>query len=54
MLSTLGGGNPIEGEFIDVVYLPVSQARTFLVDSSKKKSVGLCFGFMWFLDLKKL
>ena len=54
MLTTSGGGNPIEGELIDVVHLPVSEARTFLVDSAKKKSVGLCFGFMWFLDLKKL
>ena len=54
MLTSGGGGNPLEGETIDVVYIPVSEARQFLVDSSKKKAVGLCFGFMWFLDFKKI
>ena len=50
MLTTAGGGMASEGELIDVFYLPVSEAREFLFDSSKKKSMGLCFGFMWFLE----
>lgn len=43
-----GGGNPHEGEMIDVVHIPVSQIDEFILDETKKKSMGLCFGFTWF------
>ena len=45
-----GGGNPHEGERIELYYLPVDQARDFLFDESKPKPSGLLFAFMWWLD----
>ena len=53
MMTTAGGGNPIEGELIDVYHLPLKEALGFLFDTSKKKSAGLCFGFMWFSQFIK-
>lgn len=53
LVSGSGGGNPSEGEMIEVIYVPVSELMEFLVDSDKKKSVGSCFGIMWFLHQKK-
>ena len=43
-----GGGDPVEGELIDLVYIPVAKSIDFVCDTSIKKSCGLCFGFMWF------
>lgn len=43
-----GGGCAIEGEMIKVVHVPASEAVTFVLDSSKTKTSGLCFAFMWF------
>lgn len=43
-----GGGDPSEGEMIDVIHVPVRDIDEFITDESKKKSMGLCFGFMWF------
>jgi len=43
-----GGG--IEMESIEVVYLPLSQAKSFMFDESKVKTPGLLFAFMWFFS----
>ena len=43
-----GGG--IELEEIDVVELPIEEAKTFMYDESKVKTPGLMFAFMWFFE----
>jgi len=43
-----GGG--IEGESIELVYLPVGEAKPFLFDESVPKTPGLMFAFMWWFD----
>ena len=43
-----GGG--IEDEQIEVVEVPVSEARVFMFDESIGKTVGLMFAFMWWFD----
>ena len=43
-----GGG--IEDEQIEVVEIPVSQAKAFMFDESIGKTVGLMFAFMWWFD----
>lgn len=48
MHVSAGGGDPSEGELIDVVLIPISQIDQFILDEAKKKSIGLCFGFTWF------
>lgn len=41
-----GGG--IDDEQIEVVLLPLNEARSFMFDESKPKTPGLLFAFMWF------
>ena len=48
MIVGSGGGNLHEGEMIDVLDIPISKIDEFIMDESKKKSMGLCFGFSWF------
>ncbi len=43
-----GGG--IDEESIEVVYLPVSEAKAFIFDTAKVKTPGLMFAFMWFFE----
>ena len=43
-----GGG--IHTESIELVYLNVSEAKTFIFDESKAKTPGLMFAFYWFFD----
>jgi len=43
-----GGG--IEDEMIEVINLPVGEARTFMFDESIAKTSGLMFAFMWWFD----
>lgn len=43
-----GGG--IEQEMIEVVYLPLEEAKCFIMDESKAKTPGLMFAFLWFLE----
>ncbi|MGC9351960.1 MAG: NUDIX domain-containing protein [Sulfurovum sp.] len=45
-----GGG--VEGEEIEVVYLPVSEAKSFIYDESVAKTPGLMFAFMWWFENK--
>ena len=43
-----GGGNPKEGEQINVIHIPIDQIDDVIYDTTKKKSTGLGFAFMWF------
>lgn len=43
-----GGG--IDDEQIEVIYLPVSEAKAFIYDESIAKTPGLMFAFMWYFD----
>lgn len=52
MQVSQGGGDPKEGELIDLLYIPVDKSMDFVYDMSIKKSSGLCFGFMWFDKFK--
>lgn len=48
-----GGGNLFEGERIEVLHLPLDEAMEMMFDTSKPKSVGLCFSFIWFERFKR-
>jgi len=43
-----GGG--IDDEQIEVIYLPLAEAKTLIYDESISKTPGLMFAFMWWLD----
>jgi len=43
-----GGG--VDDEQIEVMYLPVSEAKTFIYDESIAKTPGIMFAFMWWFD----
>ncbi len=43
-----GGG--IEVEDIEVIYLHVDEARSFIFDESKAKTLGIMFAFMYFFE----
>jgi len=44
-----GGG--VDDELIEVFYLPVAQAKTFIYDENIAKTPGLMFAFMWYFDM---
>ena len=46
-----GGG--VDDEQIEVVYLPLSKAKSFIYDESVAKTPGLMFAFMWWFDKMK-
>ena len=43
-----GGG--VDMEQIEVIYLPVSEAKKLIYDESIAKTPGLMFAFMWYFD----
>ncbi|XP_029589265.1 uridine diphosphate glucose pyrophosphatase NUDT14 isoform X2 [Salmo trutta] len=43
-----GGGEPQEGELIEVVKVPLHEAMTFAYDESIPKTMGVIFSFIWF------
>lgn len=43
-----GGG--IDVESIEVIEIPLSEAKRFVFDETKAKTPGLMFGFGWFLE----
>jgi UDP-sugar diphosphatase len=43
-----GGG--LEEEDIEVIYVPLSEAKKFMFDESYQKTPGLMLGFYWFFD----
>lgn len=46
-----GGG--IDNEHIEVVYLPVKEAKEMMFDGSVTKPPGLLFAFMWWFERKQ-
>ncbi|KAM9435919.1 uridine diphosphate glucose pyrophosphatase NUDT14 isoform 2-T2 [Clarias gariepinus] len=43
-----GGGQPQEGELIEVIKVPLHEAMTFAYDERIPKTMGVIFSFMWF------
>ncbi|XP_077367485.1 uridine diphosphate glucose pyrophosphatase NUDT14 [Festucalex cinctus] len=43
-----GGGEPREGELIEVVKVPLHEAMTFAYNERIPKTMGVIFSFMWF------
>ncbi|KAL6095717.1 nudt14 [Pungitius sinensis] len=43
-----GGGEPREGELIEVVKVPLHEAMTFAYDERVPKTMGVIFSFIWF------
>ncbi|CAL8314641.1 unnamed protein product [Lota lota] len=43
-----GGGQPEEGELIEVVTVPLHEAMTFAYDETIPKTMGVIFSFIWF------
>ncbi|KAM4633972.1 uridine diphosphate glucose pyrophosphatase NUDT14 [Polymixia lowei] len=43
-----GGGEPQEGELIEVVKVPLHEAMMFAYDESIPKTMGVIFSFIWF------
>lgn len=50
MKVATGGGNSEEGELIDVVEIPASEGKAFMLDESKNKPVAMVFGLQWFYE----
>jgi len=48
MKVSAGGG--VDDEQIEVIYLPASEAKTFIYDENVAKTPGLMFAFMWYFD----
>jgi UDP-sugar diphosphatase len=48
MRVSQGGG--IDDEQIEVIEIPIKEAKTFMYDESIGKTVGLMFAFMWWFD----
>jgi UDP-sugar diphosphatase len=46
----IGQGGGIHEELIEVIQLPVNEAREFMYDESIGKTVGLMFAFMWWFE----
>jgi UDP-sugar diphosphatase len=43
-----GGG--VDGELIEVITLPVKEAKSMMYDENIAKTPGLMFAFMWYFD----
>uniref|UniRef100_A0A3Q4BJX6 Uridine diphosphate glucose pyrophosphatase NUDT14 n=1 Tax=Mola mola TaxID=94237 RepID=A0A3Q4BJX6_MOLML len=43
-----GGGEPCEGELIEVVKVPLHEAMTFAYNERIPKTMGVIFSFIWF------
>ncbi|XP_064368043.1 uridine diphosphate glucose pyrophosphatase NUDT14 isoform X1 [Dromaius novaehollandiae] len=48
MKTGKGGGQPEEGELIEVVEIPLEDSMKFAFDESLPKTPGVIFGFVWF------
>lgn len=54
MKTHQGGGNPNEGEFIELFELKLENIRNFIrYDVDHQKPQGLLFALMWFLYEKE-
>jgi len=47
-----GGG--IEEENIEVIYIPLHEAKKFMFDESYQKTTGVMMSFYWFFDNKQI
>ncbi len=47
-----GGG--VDDEQIEVIEVPISEAKSFMYDESIGKTVGLMFAFMWWFEAKSM
>lgn len=47
-----GGGNPDEGELIEIIEIPVEESLKFVMDTKNDKPVGMLFALMWFFNVK--
>lgn len=52
MLVSRGGGSVVEGEMIEVVYIPVEELQTFAFDETKQKTPSLMLATLWFIQNK--
>lgn len=52
MKISQGGG--VEGEMIEVITLPIAEAKALLYNESIAKTPGLMFAFMWWFEKKLL
>ncbi|KAM4899228.1 uridine diphosphate glucose pyrophosphatase NUDT14 [Sylvia borin] len=48
MRTSGGGGQPEEGELIEVVEIPLGESMKFAYDETFPKTMGVIFSFMWF------
>ena len=46
----VGDGGGIDDEQIEVIYLPVAEAKELIYDETIAKTPGLMFAFMWYFD----
>jgi UDP-sugar diphosphatase len=49
----IGKGGGIDAEMIEVIELPIFEAKTFMFDESQVKTTGLMFAFMWWFNKYK-
>jgi len=45
-----GEGGGLEDEAIEVIYLPIEEAKVMMYDESYVKTTGLMFAFMWWFE----
>ena len=48
-----GGGNPEEGELIEVIEVPVSEAEKYALDESINRPATFSLSLIWFETYKK-
>ncbi|XP_042302446.1 uridine diphosphate glucose pyrophosphatase NUDT14 isoform X1 [Sceloporus undulatus] len=48
MKASAGGGQPEEGELIEVIEIPLQDSMNFAFDETFPKTMGVIFSFMWF------
>jgi UDP-sugar diphosphatase len=46
-----GGG--VDDELIEVVYLPIEEAKAMIFDENISKTPGLMFAFMWWFEMRE-
>ena len=46
----LHGGGGIEEEEIEVIYIPLDEAKKFMFDESYQKTTGVSLAFYWFFE----
>ena len=48
----VNGGGGLHDEEIEVIYIPLDEAREFMFDESYQKTTGVMMTFYWFFDTK--